>query len=484
MRILITLLLLTIYHGFAISQTNPANISLLPCDLPSDEPGKSQKAFCGTKEVFEDRAKRSGRKIPIKIFVYPATGSVKAADPFLFVPGGPGSSATEDAPYVVKQFAKIRERRDLVFIDQRGTGGSNLLFCNFFDPKNLQSYLGHWNPPEQVKACRAELEKKADLRLYTTSIAVDDLDEVRAALGYKKINLFGGSYGTRFAQEYLRRHGKNVRSVVMHGVSLTSQHMPANFASDTQKALEGVIDECLADEGCRGAYPNIKASANKVLARLIDGPVNAEIEIDAKKSTVSLSRDLAAEAIRYMLYQTASASRIPWVLNHAANGNYSPLAEAAVFYRQVIVATGATGMYLTVTCAEDLPFVKYDESIKAGTGKFLGNYRLEQQREACSLWPRGEIPKDYANPVRSNVPALIFTGQWDPVTPPTYGDAAAKHLPNSLHVVLKSGGHGFNGLTGAECVNDLTALFVEAGSAKGLDVSCVAKIRRTAFQLK
>lgn len=484
MRIRNVLIIFLLVAGFALGQAEPGKISLVSCDVPSTEPNQSQKALCGTREVFEDRAKRTGRKIPIKIVVYPATGSDKEPDPFLYIPGGPGSSATEDAAYVAREFAKIRERRDLVFIDQRGTGGSNLLFCDFFDPKNIQSYLGHWNPPEQVKACRAELEKKADLRLYTTSVAVDDLDEVRAALGYEKINLFGGSYGTRFVQEYIRRHGKNVRSVVMQGVSLTSQHMPGTFPADNQRALDGVLDECLKDEACRKAFPDIKLSAKKVLDQLVNGPVNAEVEIDGKKSTVTLSRDLAAEAIRYMLYQTRFASRIPWVLDNAAKGNYTPLAEAAVFFRKVIVATGATGMYLSVTCAEDLPFTKYAESVKAGAGTFLGNYRLEQQREACSFWPRGDIPKDYAKPVKSDVPTLILTGQWDPVTPPSAGDAAAKHLPNSLHMVLPSGGHGFAGLTGTECINDLTTAFVAAGTAKNLNTSCLKVIRREGFQLR
>jgi pimeloyl-ACP methyl ester carboxylesterase len=470
--------------GLLFGQSSNGKVSLVPCDVVSTESGKTETALCGKHEVFEDRERKTGRKIALKIVVYPATGGAKEADPFLYIPGGPGSSATEDAPYFVKDFAKIRERRDLVFIDQRGTGGSNPLVCTFFDSDNIRSYLGHWNPPELVKECRKDLEKKADLRLYTTSIAVEDLDEVRAALEYAKVNLFGGSYGTRVVQEYIRRHGGNVRSVVMQGVSLTSQYLPATYPADTQRALDGVLDECLADEACRGIYPNIKSSARTVLANLVRGPVSADVELDGKKSTVSLSRDLAAEAIRYMLYQAGSASRIPWVLNHAANGNYTPLAEAAIFYRQVIVATGATGMYLSVTCAEDLPWIDYAKSEKSGTDTFLGNYRLHQQRDACSLWVQGEIPKDFAGRVKSRVPALILTGQWDPVTPPSSGDTAAKHLPNALHVVVPSGGHGFNGLAGAECLNDLTTAFVAAGTTKNLDVSCAKSIKRQGFQLK
>ena len=130
-------------------------------------------------------------------------------------------------------------------------------------------------------------------------------------------------------------------------------------------------------------------------------------------------------------------------------------------------------MYLSVTCAEDLPMIKSGEGERKGKDTFLGDYRLRQQRAACALWPRGEVPKNYAEPTRSNVPALILTGQWDPVTPPAYGDAAAKSLPSSLHVVVPHGGHGFGGLNGTECIDKLIVAFINSGSTKGLDTACV-----------
>jgi pimeloyl-ACP methyl ester carboxylesterase len=463
------------------------SISLAPCEVAGADEATKLKVLCGSYEVFENRISRSGRRLQLKIVVFPATGQDKVADPLFYIPGGPGSAATEDAPYVAQDFAKIRERRDLVFVDQRGTGDSNPLNCEFFNPADLQSYLGHWNPPEQVRRCREQLEAKADLRLYTTSIAMDDLEDVRAALGYKKINIFGGSYGTRAAQEYLKRHGKNVRAVILHGVSPTSQWMPRDFPQHTERALNGVLDECAADANCRAAFPNLRAEVKTVLEKLTRGAVEVEVESspNSKKTTrVKLTRDLAGEAVRYMLYQSGGASRVPLFLHLAAQGNYTPLAESALFYRQRIVATGSNGMYLSVTCAEDLPWIKAGEGERNGEKTFLGDYRLRQQREACALWSRGEIPKDYAEPVRSNVPVLITTGKWDPVTPPLYGDMVAKYLPNSLHVVVPSGGHGFNGLEGLDCISKLTTEFINKGTAKGLDTSCVRGIRRKGFLLK
>jgi pimeloyl-ACP methyl ester carboxylesterase len=468
-------------------KTAPAPLALQNCEVPGAAEGAKEKALCGDYEVFEDRVAKSGRRISLKIVVFPATGADKAPDPVFYIPGGPGSSATEDAPYVAQDLAKIRERRDLVFVDQRGTGGSNPLNCVFFDPKDLQSYLGYWNPLDQVRKCRTQLEAKADLRLYVTSIAVDDLDEVRAALGYEKINLAGASYGTRASQEYIRRHGRHVRTALLHGIALTGQLMPRDFPQHTERALNGVVDECAADKDCRAAFPGLKAEIKAVLKKLIERPVEVDVKMPPKSDTptrVRLSRDLAGEAVRYMLYQSGSAGRIPLILHLAAQGNFAPLAEAAIFYRQQIVATGATGMYLSVTCAEDLPWIKPGEGERNGANTFLGDYRFRQQRDACALWPRAVIPKDYAATVRSDVPALILSGQWDPVTPPLYGERLAANLPNSLHVIVPSGGHGFGGLDGLDCITRITSDFIEKGTSRGLDTSCIKSIRRRGFQLK
>ena len=461
-------------------------IELSPCDVDGTEPNSKVHVQCGTLEVYENRVARTGRKIGLKIEVFPATGT-KLSDPLFYIPGGPGSAATDDAPYMARDLEKIREHRDLVFVDQRGTGGSNGLNCKFFDANDPQSYLGHWNPPDKVRQCRQELETRADLRLYTTTIAMDDLDDVRAALGYDKINLIGGSYGTRATQEYVRRHGDHVRAVILHGVSTTGQLMPRDFPQDTERALDGVINECLMDAACGRAFPDLKVDKKAVLERLLEGPVNADVKYpqDSDKTVhVQLSRDLAAEAVRYMLYQSGSASRLPLFLHLAATGNFTPLAQSALFFRQFLVDGGGSGLYISITCAEDLPWIAPGDGERNAVGTFLGDYRLRQQREACSAWPRGEIPKDYLSQVHSNVPALLLTGEWDPVTPPRYGDLVARNFPNSLHIIVRSGGHGFDGLENIGCIDDVIARFVELGTVKGLDISCIKTVHRTSFQLK
>ena len=468
----------------ANNATPQTSISLEPCEVSVGN--VKQKVRCGTFEVFEDRSRKTGRKIALKIMVFPATGQPRASDPLFYIPGGPGSSATEDAPFVAGQFAKIREHRDLVFVDQRGTGGSNPLDCNFFDPSDVRSYLGEFFPLKDVRKCRTELEPKANLKLYTTAIAMDDFDDVRAALGYNQINLIGGSYGTRATQVYLKRHPSSVRAIILHGVSPTNQAMPRDFPQHTERALEGVMDDCAADTVCRNAFPNLRTEVKKVLETLLRGPIEVDVKPPGASETVriSLSRDLAAEAIRYMLYQAGAASRIPLFIHVASEGNFAPLAQAAIGYRKQLVATGSNGMYLSVTCAEDLPMIKPGEGERNGVNTFLGDYRLRQQRAACDIWLRGGIPRNYREPTRSDVPALILTGQWDPVTPPIYGATAAKYLPKSLHVIVPHAGHGFGGLKGTNCIDNLITSFVEDGTTAKLDTSCVNSISRQGFVLK
>ena len=484
---LFTLLILSLAqpgNSFLGRLENSKSISLEPCEVNGASEGTKEKVLCGRYEVFEDRVAKAGRKISLKIVVFPATGSDKLGDPFWYLPGGPGSSATEDAPYIANQYQKLRERRDIVFVDQRGTGESNPLNCELFNSADPQSYFGYYFPLEDVRRCRTKLEQNANLKLYTTSIAMDDFDDVRAGLGVDQVNLIGGSYGTRAVQVYLRAHEKHVRTVVLHGVSPTNQSMPRDFPQHTERALNGVIDECLADDACRNAFPQLRTEVKKVLDTLIKGPVEVEVKRQQGSSKVKLSRDLAGEAVRYMLYQPGAASRIPLLIHEAANGNFGPLADAALFYRVNLVATGSNGMYFSVTCAEDLPMIKAGEGETNGANTFLGDYRLTQQRAACALWVRGSIPSNYSEPTRSKVPALIMTGEWDPVTPPAYGDTAAKYLPNSLHVVVPHGGHGFGGLDGTQCLDDLVVKFVTAGTTSGLDTSCVKNIKRRGFVLK
>jgi pimeloyl-ACP methyl ester carboxylesterase len=459
---------------------NSRPLTLAPCAVP----GLPEKARCGGLEVYENRASRTGRKIRLNILVLPATGSASASDPFVFLEGGPSAAATEDASGLAREFATLRDRRDILLVDQRGTGGSHPLNCVLFEPvDDLQSYLGEFFPLAAVRRCRPQLEASSDLTQYTTPIAADDLDDVRKALGYEKLNLFAVSYGTRAALEYLRRHGRHVRTATLLGVSPTNQDMPLHFPRDTERALQGVLGECAADPACRAAFPDPGEDVRAVLRRLEKSPVSVEIlhpETGAP-ATVRLSRDVFAETIRYMLYQPVAAGLIPSYVHAAAAGDLAPMAELALFLRRNLVASGSNGLYLSITCAEDLPYVPPEAAAREAAGTMLGDYRYREQSAACGVWPRATLPAGYRRPVGSKVPVLILSGAWDPVTPPEHGAAVARRLSRSLHVVVPHGGHGFEGLAGADCVTRLETEFVESGTTSGLDTRCIARIARPPF---
>jgi len=474
-------LIIALQSASAVRQNGPKLI-LTDCSIQ----GFTGKAKCGTFEVYENRATKKGRTITLKIILIPATGDTREPDPFVYFAGGPGSAATEDASGLAQAFPRILAHHDMLFVDQRGTGGSHPLDCKFYDDADLQTYLGYFFPIEDVRKCREQLETNSDLKQYVTTIAADDMDEVRAALGYERLNLFGGSYGTRAALTYLKRHPQHVRTAILQGVSPADHFMPGDFPVQTERALQGVLAECLADKVCSEAFPNIKEEAKAVLAQLIKGPVEVEIQRQnsGERVKVKLSRDLVAEAIRYMLYSPVPASRVPLILHVAAQGDYAPLARTAIQYRQRLVATGSNGMYLSITCAEDLPWIKPGEGERMAQNTFLGDYRLRQQREACALWPRAEIERDYAQPIKSDAPVLILTGEWDPVTPPSNAERVAKTLTNSLNIVVPHGAHGLGGLEGMDCIDNLIVDFIERGSIKGLNTECVKNIRRKGFATK
>ena len=457
-----------------------ATIALAPCEIP----GVKDKARCGTYQVWENRQAKSGRRIGLKVVVLPATGATREKDALTFLAGGPGDAATLSAPFVAALFSGLRQRRDTLFVDQRGTGGSHPLECDLYPGDHPQTALGAFYPVDRVRTCRAELEKGADLRQYTTANGVDDLNEVRAALGYDRLNLFGGSYGTRAALVFIRRHPKSVRTAVLQGVAPPDEPMPLNFPRYAQRAIERVFADCAADAACHAAFPDPAGELAAIVKRTAANPAPADV-LDPKTGEmvhVSLSRNLLGEALRYLMYESATALLVPDLVHQAENGDFAPLAEFALGSRRQVVNGLGQGLYLSVTCAEDLPFITPAEAERAAANTFLGDYRYQQQQAACDAWVRAPVAADFQEPVRADTPVLMFSGTWDPATPASSAERAAKTLPRSLSVVIPAGGHDYQGLQGAEqCQAALIQRFVEQGSAAGLDTSCASRLRRPPF---
>jgi pimeloyl-ACP methyl ester carboxylesterase len=436
-------------------------------------------ARCYRLAVPESR-QAPARTIGLRIVVLPATGTERAADPIVFLAGGPGQAATDliRDPAVVRSV--MRDRRDVVLADQRGTGGSNGLHCRFYGPPDVpQSYFDAFLPIDKVRACRRELESRADLAQYTTSASVDDLEAIRVALGYSRLNLVGGSYGTRLALEYVRRHETRVRAVVLESPVTPAVHAPEHFGRYAAAALDALIDECAASAPCAKAFPALRDEARAVFDRLRAAPMKTVVAHPSGgvPGEVTVSRDHVGEVIRYMMYSAAGGSRVPLFLHEASRGNYAPIAEFLIRWR----ASGTfDGLYLSITCAEDVPLVAADAA-ERDDPTYLGGYRVRQQRAACAEWPRGTAPLDHVDPVRSPVPTLILSGMLDPVTRPANGDDIARTLTNRLHLRIPSSGHSPDGLRGLECLAELKHRFLERASVAGLDASCVSRIARPGF---
>jgi pimeloyl-ACP methyl ester carboxylesterase len=412
----------------------------------------------------------SGRRITLRFVVAPALAQA-ATDPVFVLVGGPGQSASEFGART-SQFDKLRTNRDIVYVDQRGTGGSHALNCNIYGD-DVQSHFRELFPADRVRACRAELEKTADLTAYTTPNAMDDLNEIREVLGYEKINLYGTSYGTWATLEVLRTHADHVRSAVLAGTATVQTKFPLHFAKGAQNAVNRLIDDCRGDEQCRAAFPDLQQDFDKVIAALSEKPASFNLEGE----TIVLTHDAFTERLRLMLYDLPSASRIPSMIHQAARDNWVPFAAAALARSRQSANLLSMGMYFTVTCSESIPTINDDDIERETTGTFVGSYRTKVHQRACAEWPRAQVPVEYYQPVRSQVPVLMFSGMLDPATPVDLATSAAKYLPNSRIVTIRNAAHSYS----SPCLQNIATNFIAAGSANGLDTACVETIRRPAF---
>jgi pimeloyl-ACP methyl ester carboxylesterase len=448
---------------------------LKPCTLP----GTGEELLCGKLTVFENRQSRAGRTIDLNVVVLPALDPGQKEAPLFELAGGPGQAATGAVWFYTKEGKEYRRRRDVVLVDQRGTGGSNPLNAPA-TTKRPQDYLSEMYPVDYVNRMRAALEPRADLTQYTTSIAMDDLDDVRAWLGYERINLIGFSYGTRAALVYLRQHPDRVHSAILMGVAPTYLKVPLHHARSAKRALDLLLAECAADTACHEAFPEIEREWNEVLARLGREPARVEYSPPDKSGPVmaEIQRDIFAEKIRPLMYSRASAAQVPLIVHKAAEGDFGPFLKEVIRDR---FGPLSDGMYLSVTCAEDVPFIDQAEAAQANAGNPFGNYRVEQQTRACGLWPRGTIPAGFHEPVSAEVPVLIVSGNLDPVSPPQWGDEAARHLPNSRHIVIAQGAHIHQGMKNAECIDKVMLEFLAKRDARDLDTSCLERIQPPPF---
>jgi pimeloyl-ACP methyl ester carboxylesterase len=309
---------------------------------------------------------------------------------------------------------------------------------------------------------------------------MDDLDEVRSALGYDRINVYGGSYGSTTSLVYLRQHGNHVRSVAIFGVAPPAAKIPLSFARGVQDSMNRLFADCLADASCKAAYADVASEFQKVLAQFDNGPVEVtavNIYTGAQQK-VTVVRDAFVDAVRQLLYVPNAAAALPALIHLAANGNPGALVGTAFQVIAQIDSRIARGMQLSVICSEDTPFITDEEIKSTSANSFYGDARVRPTIKACSEWPKAKVAASFLDPVKSEVPVLLVSGALDPVTPPWLAETVAKTLSRSRLVVIPNATHN-----SYECVENLVAEFIDKGTVEGLDASCVEKIQRPPFTI-
>ena len=434
------------------------------------------ESLCGWIPVYEDRSAATGRKIDLNVMVIPASGERREPDPIFFLAGGPGQAATEVGHMLFGRLDNLVKHRDIVLVDQRGTGKSNSLACELgsapFKDATVPIDRLETLQLDKLKGCLEKLD--ANPALYTTPIAMDDLDEVRRKLGYDKIDLYGVSYGTRAALVYLRRHGEHVRSVILDSVVPLTMTIPAKVAEDAQHAFDRLLADCAADTSCHTAYPQLEAHFEALLNSLRKNPARVTIKQPRTGEDVDtlIEARTVTRLVRGILYDRTLSSLLPLALHEAWLGNFQPLVTLS--YSITGEDAGMSiGMMASVLCSEDMRRTHaadstrdFDNAIYHGLGPI------------CEFWPKGSIADDYFQPVKSATPTLLVSGKLDPITPPVYAMEAAQTLSRSVQVIVPGVGHGatFHG-----CMPDVMERFLDKPLPEKLDTSCVATLRRPPF---
>lgn len=451
------------------------DLAFEPCTLTDAMGSGNIEAQCARFTVPEDRARPDARAIALNIAWLPATQEGAAApDPVLLLAGGPGQAATEVWPQIDRAFAEVRKNRDVILVDQRGTGQSNPLTCEDAEGDALvpaETDTGGASLAELAKRCLTGLD--ADPRFYTTTEAVQDLEAVRAALGAPQVNLIGVSYGTRVAQQYTARYPERTRTIVLDGVAPNDLVVGGEFARTFDRALALQDARCEQTASCKARFPTgLRTQLRQLKAKLEAAPVEVEYRDPGtgKIERGTLTADTLTGLSFAFSYMPQLASLLPVVIDEAAGGQYGPLMALSTIAEKSISGQMSRGMQLSVICAEDADRYRPDP---ADADTVLGPDLSRMFFSACSVWPKGSRPAGFNTPLQSKVPALLMSGELDPVTPPEYGERVLKGLPNGRHVVLRGQAHNVFHIG---CMPKLLSQFIESADAKALDTGCLKSV--------
>lgn len=449
-----------------VSSVHASELQLTPCHVK----GHSEQVQCGYLSVPENYAEPESTRIDIHVVVLPAVAAAAEKDPLLFLAGGPGQAATELAGLLDKVFRDVRQTRDIVLIDQRGTGKSNPLRCEMGELNSIWDALvledGELDLGIETLACADTLD--ADVQQYNTLNSVRDFDAVRAALGYQQVNLYGGSYGTRSGLAYMREFPERVRTAVLDGVA-PPQVKLGLFSASAHAAFERMLNDCANQAACQDAFPSLADNYHDLIERVSEASEQVTLPDPRshRPTDIRFTPNRINQMIFPALYSPRSRQLLPLVIDQAAKGNYSPLfglsgpvdAEPPIYL----------GLHLSVVCQEDIPRIVASDFDREAQASYMGSAMMESYIAMCEVWPVQPAAESAWQPVHSDIPSLLLSGKQDPVTPPTWAELAAETLTQATHVVAEAGGHTIATHT---CANELVAAFITDPSAE-LDSTCL-----------
>jgi pimeloyl-ACP methyl ester carboxylesterase len=475
-RVLWGFLVVGVWPGLSLAAAAP--LALHDCRLEHPMRLASIAARCGTLRVPLDRSHPGGASIELSVALVPALNRRATAAPLFVLAGGPGQGAKAMYAGLAGAFARVNRNHDIVLIDQRGTGDSAPLSCDYpEDWQALDDVL-----PALRHATKACLQKFGDrVRFYTSGAAVADLEAVRTALGYPTVDVYGVSYGTRVAQLYMRRYPRAIHAVILDGVVSPEQVIGPETPLDGQRALDLIVGRCVRSVDCAAAYPELQHDLNDLRRQY--GSQKSTITLDDPDSGLPLklefNRSVFNASLRFLSYSAAQASLLPTLIHRGAQGALGPLAAQTVMTARQAAAQLAIGMQNSVVCSEDVPFFELSDSDRAAISQtYQGADQLDDLREICKLWPRARIDADLHSPLRSDIPTLLLSGEADPVTPPADAERAARGLAHHRHLILSGEGHG---QVATGCIPRLMAEFFDSAAPEKLDASCLDAHRPAPF---
>jgi pimeloyl-ACP methyl ester carboxylesterase len=430
------------------------------------------KARCGTFVRPLDPASPDGEQLELKVAVVPALDLTPEPDPLVPLAGGPGGSAIQFYAAYAAAFEPVRRQRDILLIDQRGTGESAHMDC----PIDDDIVEGQYSEEETLAFTQACLDQLPhDPRFFTTSVAVADLEALREALGYPALNLLGTSYGSRVAQHFARRYPESTRTVIIDGVVPPQLPLGPGIALEAQRAIDEIFARCAEDAACNERFPEVDLDFAALRASLQADPALVSLldPVTGRPTEIRFGADELAGAVRLLAYQPQSIAILPLVIHEAASGNLVPLAAQFQLTMTSLADALALGMHNAVMCTEDLPFLDRDAIDYAALEKtYIGAMQLEALETICSIWPRGPIDDDFHAPLATDIPVLLLSGTADPITPPRYAEMALVEMTNHAHIVNKHQGHG---QVAAGCMPDVIADFIASADPAALDASCMER---------